>query len=249
MALRSGIVSGLITGPFSGVDSLHLPVAPALQAIGTPQASLTAITCGWPPHVPGDIGLAVYSSGGTEPVTLATANGFAALPNSPQDTLVLPTSGVAISAFWRRATSSAMASPVTADSGNHQHGFIVTFRGCIGNGNPYDASGGDILNATLSTSVTVPSITTTVQGCLVVIVVGHTVDDVEGTPQFSLWTNANLTSLTEQFDASTNQGAGSGIGLVTGIKQSAGATGTTTATLGTQSRQARYIVALKGLGA
>lgn len=221
---------------------------PSYQDIGAAQSSLTGITVAWPTHATDDIALLVCSSGGTEPVTLATANGFAAVADSPQDTGVAASSGVALSVFWCRATSAAMAAPVTNDSGNHQHGFIITFRWCVASGNPWDVTAGDFLD-TVSTTVTIPGDTTTVANCLVVAICGHSVDDVVDVGQFSGWANADLANITERFDNSTAVGGGSGLGIVTGEKAAAGAYAATTATLATTSRQARMSIALKGLGA
>ena len=66
--------------------------------------------------------------------------------------------------------------------------------------------------------------------------------------QLSGWTNSNLTSLTERVDGGTTSGNGGGFGVATGVKATAGAYGTTTATLSTSSVQGRMSIALKATG-
>jgi hypothetical protein len=60
--------------------------------------------------------------------------------------------------------------------------------------------------------------------------VSTTDPDAVGTANFSAWTNANLTSLTERIDNTQSAGNGGSIGVATGIKAIAGAYGNTTVT-------------------
>lgn len=61
---------------------------------------------------------------------------------------------------------------------------------------------------------TVPGIT--VSPNALVCIVGSSALDLDSTTQFSGWTNANLTSITEQMDNVTSFGNGGGFGLATG---------------------------------
>ena len=44
--------------------------------------------------------------------------------------------------FWARASQDAPTSPTTSDSGDHQIGTILAFRGCIASGDPWDVTSG-----------------------------------------------------------------------------------------------------------
>ncbi|HVY06674.1 MAG TPA: PA14 domain-containing protein, partial [Burkholderiales bacterium] len=214
--------------------------APAFQAAGTAQSATGTATVPWPTHQPGDIALLFVESTGGQAATLSTAAGFVQVTNSPQNTGTT-TNGTRITVFWARATSSAMASPVVADPGDHVYAQILTYRGVIATGNPWDVTGGGV-KATASTSVTVSGVTTTVANTLVVQAVAR--DNDSAAAAFSAQTNANLTGITEQSDAGTTSGNGGGFGVWDGAKATAGATGNTTATV-TSSINAFLTIALK----
>lgn len=215
--------------------------APTYQAVGTAVGGTGAgLAPAWPAHQSGDIALLFVEAAGGDAISLTTANGFVQVTNSPQATGT-GTAGTRIAVYWCRATSSSMSAPVLADSGNHTYARIVTFRGVIATGNPWDATGGGV-KASASTSVTATGVTTTVPNTLVVVGVTK---DLDATAAFaSAWTNANLASITERADAGTTQGGGGGIAVMTGTKATAGATGNTTATV-TSSINAFLTIALK----
>ncbi|OGA26379.1 MAG: hypothetical protein A3I01_01840 [Betaproteobacteria bacterium RIFCSPLOWO2_02_FULL_65_24] len=134
-----------------------------------------------------------------------------------------------------------MAAPTVADPGNHVYARILTYRGAINTGDPWDVTGGGV-KATASTSVTVTGVTTTVPDTLIVQAVAR--DNDSAAAAFSAQTNANLASITEQSDAGTNSGNGGGIGVWDGVMATAGPTGDTTATV-TNSINAFLTIALK----
>ena len=204
---------------------------PSIQAVGTSVNSTAAATLVWPAHEAGDIGLLLCESTGGQPVLLSTPSGFVAVDNSPQATGAT-TAGTQLSVFWCRATSAFMPSVVTNDPGDHVSGVIVTIRGCDETGNPWNVSGGGV-KATTSTAFSATGVTTTVDNSLVVVM-GSGDPDTVGT-NWNTLTNANLTSLTKHFDEMTTQGNGGGLMLASGVKATAGATGSTTATLTTSA--------------
>jgi hypothetical protein len=134
-----------------------------------------------------------------------------------------------------------MASPIIASLADHTHAVIVTFRGVITSGDPFDTPVGGVKAAT-STAATLPALTTTVAESLVVL--GITKDSDSAAAWVTSMTNANLTSLTERYDAGTALGLGGGIGVYTGIKATAGSTDTTVATIVT-AINAYQVFALK----
>jgi plastocyanin len=69
--------------------------------------------------------------------------------------------------------------------------------------------------------------------------------DATGTANFSAWTNANLTSITEQTDNTVTAGNGAGLGIVTGGKATAGAYANTTVTCATAAAKGMMSIALK----
>ncbi|BAV32712.1 hypothetical protein SCL_0390 [Sulfuricaulis limicola] len=216
---------------------------PAFQAAGTAvggNGNITTLT--WPAHQVDDIALLFVESTGGEPVALSNNTaGFVAVANSPQATGT-GTNGTRISVFWARATSNSMTAPQVDDPGNHAYAQIITYRGVIATGNPWDVTGGGV-KATASTSITVTGVTTTVPDTLIVQVAAHDRDNTGA--HFSGQTNANLTGIAERSDAGTTQGNGGGFAVWDGVKATAGATGNTTATLSNSVVNAFLTIALK----
>ena len=147
--------------------------------------------------------------------------------------------------FWARATSTSMSAPTVADSGDHNYAQILTYRGVITTGVPWDVTGGGV-KAVASTSVTVTSVTTTVANTLIVQGVARNLNGVGGI--FSAEANANLTSITERNDSGTTSSGGcsngGGFAVWDGGMAAAGATGPTTATV-TSSINAFLTIALR----
>ncbi len=224
--------------------SANASAAVTWQAAGTAVNGITTTGIGanpaWPAHAQGDIALLFVESTGGQPVALGVPNGFAAVANSPQATGA-GTAGTQLSVFWARATSSAMAAPRIATPSDHFYALIITFRGVIDNGNPIDVTAGGV-KAAASTSVTVTGVTTTVANTLVVQAVAR--DNDNAGAAFSAQANVNLAPITEHSDAGTTNGNGGGLGVWSGVKATAGATGNTTATV-TSSINAFLTIALK----
>lgn len=216
--------------------------APTFQASGTVASGTGSVSPSWPTHAIGDVALLFVESAGGEPVTLSTSAGFVQVANSPQAT-GSGTSGTQITVFWARATSTSMAAPTISDPGNHAYSQIITYRGVINSGNPWDVTSGGI-KATASGSVTVTGVTTTVPDTLIVQAVSRDLDS--SAAAFSAEANANLTGITERADAGTTSGNGGGFAIWDGAKATAGATGNTTATV-TSSLNAFLTIALKPL--
>ena len=229
IAFRAAASAGVASGP----------LAPTFQAAGTAVGGTGAVSPAWPAHAIGDVALLFIESGGGQAANLSTAAGFAAVANSPQATGA-GANGTRITVYWARATSTAMPAPTVADPGNHVYAQILTYRGVIATGNPWDVTGGGV-KAAASTSVTVSGVTTTVLNALVVQAVAR--DDDSAAAEFSAETNANLTGITERTDAGTTSGNGGGFAVWDGTKAAAGATGNTTATV-TSSINAFLTVAL-----
>jgi len=194
----------------------------------------------WPAHQAGDIALLFVETQGSQAVSFSNAQGFQAVPDSPQS-VNNPQSGTRLSVFWARATSGAMPSPQIADPGNHVYAVILTYRGVVSTGNPWDATAGGN-NTGMNTTVTVPGVTTTVPDTLIVQAVTRQTDS--GAAFVSNQSNANLTGIAERFDDGTTSGNGGGIGVWDGVFAGPGATGDTTATV-SNSVNAYLTIALR----
>lgn len=225
---------------------LSLPVqaaAPTFQAAGNQVSGTGDVSPPWPAHQAGDLALLFVESRGSEDVQFNNARGFVEVPGSPQNTNA-PQNGTRLSVFWARATSGSMIAPSIDDPGNHVYARILTYRGVIPTGDPWDVTGGGVKATPASTSVTVTGVTTTLPNTLVVQAVSRHNDSAAA--GFSNQTNANLTGLTERSDGGTTSGDGGGIGIWDGVKAAPGPTGDTTATVA-NSVNAFLTIALRPL--
>ena len=217
--------------------------APTFQALGTAQSAATSVSPAWPAHAIGDVALLFVESTGGQAATLTTPAGFVAVINSPQATGTT-TNGTQLTVFWARATSAAMGAPTVAVAvgGNHIYARIITYRGVIASGTPWDVTGGGV-KAAASNTVTVTGITTTVADTLVVQAVAH--DRDSNNAHFSNQTNGTLTGIAERTDAGTNSGNGGGFAVWDGVMATAGATGDTTANITNNVVDAFLTIALR----
>ncbi len=209
----------------------------AFQAAGTAVSGTGNVTVVWPAHAINDIALLFVESAGAEAAALGTPAGFVQVPGSPQTT----GAGTRLTVFWARATSAAMASPVVTDPGNHAYARIMTYRGAITTGNPWDVTVGGA-KTTASTSVSLTGVTTTVPNTLIVQAASRELDSTAAA--FSVITNGNLTSITERVDGGGTAGNGGGFAVWDGVLANPGATGNTTATV-TNSVNAFLTIALR----
>lgn len=212
---------------------------PTVVGVGADNAGTTgAVTYVLPVHQANDILVCVVETNVTGGLTTATS-GWVHVTNSPK---AQGTNVTSVSVFWKRATSSSETNPVIDATSDHQAGFTIGFRGCVTSGNPWDftpvASG---TSGSLTMSAT--GGTTTVADCLVCIFSANNTDTA--VDAYSLIINASLTNLAIQNQSFTASGNGGGCMVGTGEKATAGATGTTTATMGATSSTANIVLALK----
>lgn len=218
---------------------------PAYRASGTFTAGTGSITPPYPASmVANDVCLLAVSSE-NQAISLTTANGFVEVPTwSPQSAGTAATSPASrLAVFWKR-TAGGDSAPVVGDSGDNTEGVIHCFSGVITSGNPWDTGAGGNDSAANDTTGTIPGSTTTVDNTLVVLIISTSVNGT-GTANFSNWTNANLTSITERQDNSNTAGLGGGSGMATGVKATVGAYTTTTVTLAATSYKGAISLALK----
>ena len=154
------------------------------------------------------------------------------------------TTGTRLTVFWKRATASESA-PTVVDPGDHVIARIMSISGCVEVGDPWDTYLGGV-EATDDSSLSATGVTTSVANTLIVVACSTGFDNgVNDTTGFSSWVNANLSSVTEQIDNRRSAGDGGTLGVATGGKATAGATGATTATLAPADPKAFLTIALK----
>ena len=168
-----------------------------------------------------------------------TSTGFAHVTGSP---VVVDTSTQG-SVLWKRAVGGETSATVTGPV-NHAATRTITIRGVKIGGNPWNGTPTAAQDTIADTSADWPSVTTTVDDCLIVLFIA-TGRDITSTANLGAVTNANLTSITERMDDWTATGTGGGIGMVTGIKATAGAVGTSSATMGSTDSKALLTIALQ----
>jgi len=166
---------------------------------------------------------------------IAAPSGWTEVTGSPQGTGTAAGTAATRLAVFTRVYQSGDAAPTITDPGDHCIARIHRFEAST-----VGESAGNTSSA--STSGTMPSITTTADDALIVLCASVATD--VGTARFSNWTNAALSNLTERSDDATTQGNGGGLGLTTGEKVTAGATGTTSFTAATSTVQGRLTFAL-----
>lgn len=153
--------------------------------------------------------------------------------------------GVRLTLF-SKVSDGTETTVTTSDSGDIQYIAGLVVRGAGGASVAIDIGAGN--NVAATTLGSFGGVTTTVDDCLIAHFVATDRDAAAaswGTP-----TNANLANLAERFDNGVSTGSGGGIGIWTGEKQAAGATGNTTSTQAGSAAYCWITLALKnGSGA
>lgn len=221
---------------------------PTFVNAGTVASGAGTISPGMPASISTNDILLMFAETAGQAITVSGAGGgtWTEVTNSPQSVGASPPTdpSTRLTCFWSRYDGSQTA-PTLSDSGNHQVGRIFAFRGCETSGNPWNITSGGT-EATSDTSISATGTTTTLNNCLVVIAVTTSGDaGVNGTAEFSSWTNTDLSNVTEIGDNMATAGNGGGLGVATGQKATAGAYGATTVTCATAGYHAFMTIALR----
>ncbi len=211
--------------------------APTWQTPGSSFGTTsTSFSPTMPTHTSGDWLYICTESGGAATPALTTANGWALL-----DTVAAGTS-TRNTIFYIKATSASMSAPVMDTNGaDHMGGRIMVIRGADAT-TPIDVYATNS-KTSASTTATFPSVTTSGADRLI-ICIGTRDNDSASTAAWSSPTNANLTGLGEESESGTLQGNGGGMCWISGVKSTAGATGTTTASV-VSSENANFTIAFQ----
>ena len=239
ISIDSGAVDATLGALTIAADGVVVANPPAYQAVGTSAGGTGTLSPAWPTHAVDDIAILLVSAYkiGADPgaATLSTSAGFVAITGA-SDLTTTGANNNRVTAFWCRATSTSMATPTVADAHDLANSVIITVRGCVNSGNPYDVVTTST-NTTSNTSVSVTGGTTTVANTLLLAAIGHG----ETSATASAWTNASLTSITERVDDHNS----AHVAAATGVMATAAAYNATTATLSLASSWAGITVALK----
>ncbi len=197
---------------------------------GTAASGAAAIAVGIPATRQTDDLLLMLVETANQAVTLSGADSanWLQVPSSPQGTGTAGgTAATALTVFYRWVDGTEAGVTVN-DSGDHQTAQVIQYRG-VHRTSPFNANAGST-RTTAGTGVTFPSVATTVDNCLVLLMEAHSLPDSPSTTITSGHTNANLTGIVEHLDQNTNAGNGGGFSLAEGTKATAGTVGTSTAT-------------------
>jgi hypothetical protein len=197
-------------------------VGTEFSSTGVPTATLPGT------HTTNDILVLALQSSNEANVTVA---GYTQL--GPQNGIgAAATAGTTkLSLFWKR-DGGAESAPTIPDTGDHTYGMMLAVRGCPTVGDPFHLLG-QAFKFTASGTGTSPTGTTVIDNCLILDIFAHAIDDAAG--QGSSPTNADLGSVTEQFDDATADGTGGGIYVLSGTKAEAGDIVASTVTWGASS--------------
>lgn len=204
---------------------------------GTFRASNNALSgVTWGTHQAGDMGLLVVT---TANQAIATPSGWTLIGAVGTGTGGVA-GGVMVRAYYRFAASGAEPAVAVADSGSFTAAQIFVYRG-VNVSQPIHAFATGTQAAT--TSIALPTLTTTRDGCEVVSIIALDAD-ANDTSNVDGWTNGDLVGLTELVDRTVNTAVGGGFAVATGYKETAGAIGSTTATGDAATAMAYLVIAL-----
>lgn len=194
---------------------------------------------------PGDIELLVCESA-DEAVTLADAQGFVEVANSPVSAPDAdPTKAVRLTVFWRR--NSGESDPTVNNPGDHISAVMHCFGAVDSDGNPWDSTIPSS-ETTADTSGSATGGSTSLDSSLVVILGATAVDSWSG-GFVTAWANADFDSLVEADDQSHIAGNGGQLFMALGAKSEAGSFGATTYTTGANTYKAHLVVVLNPIEA
>ena len=219
---------------------------PTFVAAGSVASGTGTITPALPSGIASNDILLLFLETANQAISISNQNGgtWTQATNSPQGYGTAGASNATrLTVFWSRYNGTQGA-PTASDSGNHQIGRIIAIRGATTSGDPCNVTAGGT-ESTVDTSGAIPGATTTVDNTLVVAAIATSLPDTNGTSNFSSWTNADLSSVSERTDNTRSSGNGGGLGVATGVKATAGAYTTTSVTCGTASTKAMMSIAIK----
>ena len=218
-------------------------MAPTVVNVGAVAAGTTTATPAFPASITAnDILLTVCESVGGQNFT--TPGSWAHIPGSP----VVQSTNTQLSVIWRRY-DGVFTAPALTGTVDHILSRMIAIRGCPTTGNPWNAVTASV-EALSDTTAAWPGTTTTLPDTLVLEIITSDADPGGATTsEINAVTNGSYTSITERIDNGDTTGNGGIIGVVSGIKATAGATGSSTMSLSRAGFKAMMTLAMVNAGA
>jgi len=218
----------------------NISVAPTYQGAGT--SSYEQATSARQIQLPSDVQandilIMVLETAADKDITITNPPGWEAAPDSPVTNAGANPTRLFV--FWKRATGKRLF-PVITSSHNHTVRREFIMKNCLESGSPFDDTQSS--TGTGSTGMTMTGITTTVDGCFVLIISAHA--DYTNRPVQG-YVNADLPFInlhTVNLTPTGNKGA---LSVGGGYKDTAGSVGNTTATQDLTTDWAAWVGALK----
>jgi hypothetical protein len=208
---------------------MRTPAVPTVVSVGTEFSSTGTPTATLPgTHAANDILILCII---TSNQAFSTPTGYTRAGPANGIGTAAAAGAVKLFVFWKR-DGGAESAPTLSDSGDFTYGVMLAVRGCHTTGDPFTL-GGQAWKFSTSTTGTGPISTVAGYNRLIMDIFAHHVDQAGANA--SSPTNADLTSVTEQFDDSTTDGTGGGIAIITGTRENPGTIGATTLTWATTS--------------
>lgn len=221
----SAMQQSLIATAAALADTLDTP---EFISTGAFTFSINAITVAAPEaYIDGDLIVLVLGSA-AQTIADPTTGGTWIAPRGFVQSGTSSASGSTRCQVYYKIASGTQATAAVADSGSITYGQMFVFRK-IDSTTPINGNSASTLG-TAGTTHTLTALSTTVDKCMIAHCSGIG-RDVAATINYSSPTNANLTDLTVRASRTVTDGAGGGVGMVTGVKAVAGNTGSTTVTV------------------
>jgi hypothetical protein len=224
---------------FRGQSQIGAPATPSVRSVGTAASGTGNITPGLPSgHATNDI-LLLFVESANE--SIAAPTGYTQIGPQNGAGTAAASGSTRLAVFWKRDGGSESA-PTVTDAGNRTQGVIIAVSGCVTTGNPFFFMWNSY-KTTASTSYTSKGNLTTINNMLIVYGLSQAISAANAS-QLSAVTNSSLTSLTTQYDNSTADGVGGGLGIITGVLSSQGSYGSLTATEGSSTADVSLSIAM-----
>lgn len=211
---------------------------------GTFASGAGALTVTAPANVQADDLLILVLESENSPITLGTNSGrWTEFTNSPQSTgTANAAGGVRVGVYYRWSPNTAPGSQATVDTGGHHTGIMIAIRG-VSNTAGFFVSAGYARAA--SANVATPEVTTPAPYYLIVNCIGLDKDLADSDTITAWFPDASIANTKEIHDQTVTTGAGGGIAIFLGEKQTAGATGNNFGTGDTSTTRAYLTIGLK----
>lgn len=195
----------------------------------------------------GNLLLLLVSTANDAVATPTTSTGtWIEAPSSPSSTGTINTAlGIRMTVFYKFAETSEANASLSDTGFNYRAAMIYEFSG-VDSSSPFNAHAPSV-DATSTSGITLPSLTTTLANTMFVGCIGLDNDAYSTTTIITgTWANSgnNVTNIALRFQRVINTGVGGGLALVTGNIASAGATGTVTNSTATAAARAYISYAL-----